>query len=838
MVPTVPRRIITSKRLRQATNRQPGLGSGSNVVAASPDVEWLAVAREWAIADYRVAVRSRHVSAAGRNEVFGGKALFGAFGDGKEVAQVALARFLQPGDWRAGYYRDQTLMFAGGLLTPRQFFAQLYGDTDITREPSSGGRQMNSHFASRLLDESGSWLNQLTAARSAADFSPVAAQMPVALGLAFASSLYRHDPLLAVVADGFSNSGREITVASIGNGGAAEGIFFETVNAAAILQVPLVVSVWDDGYGISVPNDLQMAKASVSASLAGFGTTAELKGIDIYTVAGWNYPDLIRTYAIASENARKDHRPALVHVFEMTQPFGHTTSGSHERYKDPERIRWERDWDALARMRRWIIDQRLADAGELDAISDAEALRVASDKDAAYEAAFEPIKVEALEVADAIEILVGAGGPLALQDLAADLRSHTQPTRRLVNRTMFEAVLAVAGDPSGEAGAMRQRFARYRGKGRRLYRSHLTSETSDSPLKVVEVAAQYGQEPETVDGRLILVRFFRGVLEADPRVFIIGEDVGRLGDVNLVYEGLLDEFGPLRVVDTGIREATILGQGIGAALRGLRPIVDIQYVDYFLFALEVAADQLATLRHRTAGGQKAPVIIRTKGHRLVGMTHSGSPMAMILSACQGIHVCVPRNMTQAAGMYRTLLKGDDPGIVIEVLNGYRVKEAVPTNLHELTIPLGDAEVIRVGSDVTVVTYGAMCRIALEAAEVLARVGIDTEVIDVQTLSPIDLKRKIRDSIAKTGAIIVADEDIPGGASAYILREILEVQGGYELLDAAPRTVAASPSRPAYGPDGDYFSKPSRDDVIEVVYGVMAERAPGRFPPIGLGDANP
>lgn len=820
------------KALTRTRNKRPGLAPGQQGAPAR-DIDWSNAAKQWAVADYRMAVRSRHVSALGRSEVFGGRAIFGAFGDGKEVAQVALARFLRPGDWRAGYYRDQTLMFAGGILTPRQFFAQLYGDADVTREPSSGGRQMNSHFASRVLDGSGNWLDQLTRVQSLADFSPIASQMPVALGLAFASKLYRANDALVPGSKGFSERGREITAVSIGNGGAAEGLFFEAINAAAVLQVPLLVSVLDDGYAISVPNDLQVAKGSVSAALAGFVGSSESKGIDIDVVAGWNYPELIRTYAQASSSVRKNHRPALVHVSELTQPFGHTTSGSHERYKAPERLEWERNWDALVRMRRWMLDQRLATAEELDAINAEEASLVAADKETAYEEFLNPIKLEAAEVAQAIGSLVRPDRLPALADLATHLITEAQPARRLINRTLFEAVLAVAGDSSADAVAMRGRLRRYRDRGRRLYRSHLFSEASTSPVQVGPVAPVYAANSESVDGRLILVRFFRQVLEDDPRVFIIGEDVGRLGDVNLVYEGLLAEFGPLRLMDTGIREATILGQGIGAALRGLRPIVDIQYVDYFLYALETAADQLATLRHRTAGGQQAPVIIRTKGHRLVGMTHSGSPMSTILSACRGIHLCVPRNMTQAARMYRTLLNGDDPGIVIEVLNGYRVKEQVPSNLGRITVTLGIPDVIRTGKDVTLVTYGALCRIALEAADVLARAGIETEIVDVQTLSPLDVNARIRDSLSKTGALVVADEDVPGGASAYILREVLEVQGGYELLDSAPRTLSAAASRPAYGPDGDYFSKPSRDDLIEAVYGVMAERNPARYAPLGI-----
>ena len=778
------------------------------------------VSKDEAVADYRLAFRSRMASVMGQREVVAGRAKFGIFGDGKEVPQVALAREFRAGDWRCGYYRDQTVMLAAGVLDLAKFFAQLYGDPDLAHEPASGGRQMNNQLATRFVDAEGRFTDQLAGPNSASGFGPVAFQMASALGLAYASKLYRDEPGMRAAAAGFSDAGNEVVFASIGNASAAEGIFWESVNAAAVLQVPMVLSVWDDGYGISVPNELQMAKSSVSTALSGLRGTEDAPGFDIHTVPGWDYPQLRWTYRQAVERARRDHVPVLVHVTELTQPQGHSTSGSHERYKARDRLEWELEHDCLARVRTWLLTTGLAERAELEEIEAAERELVTRERDESWERFTGPIKAERGRLAGLLR-------RLGQDQLGAELAGG-ELSRRTVAVTAARARYALRGTPDPELDSF---LAEARAQGRRMYRTHLYSETGESPLNVPEVPPEYADGGEQIDGRLILVRYFDQLLSRDPRVFVVGEDVGRLGDVNLVYEGLQAKHGSLRLTDTGIREATILGQGIGAAMRGLRPLVDIQYLDYFKFAQEVAADDLATLRHRTAGGQKAPVVIRTKGHRLVGMTHSGSPMAEILSSCRGIWLCVPRDMTRAAGMYNTLFRGDDPGLVIEVLNAYRLKERVPLNLADFTVPLGVPEVLREGSDVTVVTYGALCRIALEAAQTLSRLGVEIEVVDAQTLNPFDRLGRIADSVRKTGAIVCLDEDVPGGASAFMLREILEVHGAYGDLDSAPKTITAAASRPAYAADGDYFSKPGHEEIVEGVYGIMRERRPAAFPPL-------
>ena len=778
----------------------------------------VSLTREDALADYRLAFRSRMASVVGQREVITGRAKFGILGDGKEVPQVALAQEFRPGDWRAGYYRDQTMLLAVGGLTLRQFFAQLYGDPDVANEPASGGRAMNNQLATRFVDSAGHFTSQLEVRNSAAGFGAVAVQMATAVGLAYASKLYRDEPGMRAAADGFSRGGDEVVFASIGNASAAEGIFWESVNAAAVLQVPMVLSVWDDGYGISVPNELQMAKSSVSQALAGMQATDDAPGLDIHMVPGWDYPRLREVYRAAAERARRDHAPQLVHVTELTQPQGHSTSGSHERYKSKDRLEWELEHDCLARLRTWLLTTGLAERAELEAIENEERDLVTQERDAAWDAFMAPIRARRDGLRPVLQ-------RLGLDDLAAGL-SNGELTRKLVAATAARARHRRPDDPE-----LRALVEALRHEGRDLYRTHLYSSSAASPLQVPEVRPVYPADAEQIDGRLILVRFFDQLLARDPRVFVVGEDVGRLGDVNLVFEGLQARYGELRLTDTGIREATILGQGIGAAMRGLRPLVDIQYLDYFKFALEVAADELSTLRYRTAGGQMAPVVIRTKGHRLVGMTHAGSPMAEILHSCRGIRLCVPRDMTRAAGMYNTLFRGDDPGLVIEVLNAYRLKERVPKNLGEMTVPLGVPEVLREGSDVTVVTYGALCRIALEACETLAGMGIQVELIDAQTLNPFDIHHRIAESVGKTGALVCLDEDVPGGASAFMLQQVLEVQGAYRDLDSAPLTITAAENRPAYAADGDYFTKPGHEEIVEALYGIMRERRPAAFPPI-------
>jgi len=786
------------------------------------------------VSDYRLAFRSRVASVSGRREVLTGKAPFGIFGDGKEVAQLAMAKVFRPGDWRSGYYRDQTFMFATGMSDLPQFFAQLYTNTDIAMDPASAGRQMVSHFATRLLDADGRWKRVGEAMQSASDLSPVGAHMPRSLGLAYASKLYRADRALRDAAPEFSASGDEVTFATIGNAGTSEGLFWETMNAAGVLQIPLLVSVWDDGYGISVPNEYQTIKSSISAALAGFQREPGTTGFEIRVVKGWDYPALVDTYAEITELVRRDQVPALVHVTEMTQPQGHSTSGSHERYKTKERLAFETTGDPITRMRAWMIAEKIATAAELDAFADDDRKSVESARVAAWEAYQAPIKAE-LERASGLIARAQQESPnVRLADVVAELADPLEVSRRVVQSAVRRAAYALRGREGAAAGALRGFAKDYATRNGERYLSFLYSASPDSPLKVTPVAAEYSDRSETVDGRIVLLRNFDLNFARDPRLFVMGEDVGKLGDVNLVFEGLQAKYGERRFTDTGIREATILGQGIGTALRGLRPIVDIQYLDYLLYALELASDDLAPLHYRTAGGQKAPVIIRTKGHRLQGIWHTGSPMSVVLNALRGIYVVVPRNMVQAAGFYNTLFRGDNPAILIEVLNGYRLKERVPDNLAEFRLPLGLPETVRAGSDLTIVTYGALVRIALEAAETLAAMGVDAEIIDVQTLNPFDLKGAIATSLKKTNALLVIDEDVPGGASAFILREVIERQRGFEHLDAPPRTVTAAENRAPVGVDGDYFAKPNREQIVEAAYAIMRERRPRDFPDLRLG----
>ncbi len=779
--------------------------------------------------DYRLAFRSRVASVSGRREVLTGKAPFGIFGDGKEIAQLALAKAFRPGDWRSGYYRDQTFMFATGMSDLPQFFAQLYTNTDVAADPASAGRQMVSHFATRTLTADGRWTNVVAAMQSAADLSPVAAHMPRLLGLAYASKLYRDEPALREAAGGFSVHGDEVAFGTIGNAGTSEGLFWETMNAAGVLQVPLLVSVWDDGYGISVPSELQTVKSSISEALSGFARTNGSNGFEVRVVKGWDYVALCDTYVSLAAQVRRDHVPALVHVTEMTQPQGHSTSGSHERYKSKERLAFETTGDPITKMRDWMIREEIATSDELDAHEREDRFAVEEIRVAAWEAYQAPIRAELEQARELIGRAAAERPEAGLSSLVAELADPPETTRRVVSSALSRAAFALRGQDGAATTELCGQAARYRAENDDRYRAHLYSGSSESPLRITPVAPVYSDGAETVDGRVVLLRNFDASFARDPRLFVIGEDVGKLGDVNLVFEGLQAKYGPRRFTDTGIREATILGQGIGAALRGLRPIVDIQYLDYLLYALQLASDDLATLRYRTAGGQKAPVVIRTKGHRLQGIWHTGSPMSVVVNALRGIHVAVPRNMVQAAGFYNTFFRSDDPAIVVEVLNGYRLKEQVPDNLGEFCLPLGVPEVIRAGTDCTLVTYGACCRVALDAAAVLDAAGISLEVIDVRTLNPFDLKHRIVGSLRKTGALVVLDEDVPGGASAAILRHILEVQSGFEYLDATPRTLTGAENRVPVGGDGDYFCKPNREQVVAAVYGLMRERRPGEFP---------
>jgi pyruvate/2-oxoglutarate/acetoin dehydrogenase E1 component/TPP-dependent pyruvate/acetoin dehydrogenase alpha subunit len=776
------------------------------------------------IADYRLAYSSRRASVIGRAEVLRGNATFGIFGDGKEVAQIAMAKAFRPGDWRAGYYRDQTFMWATRMSNVRNFFAQLYGNASVEADPASAGRQMGNHFATRLLDDSGAFTRSIDTPNSSADVSNIAGWMPRLVGLAYASKLYRENPQLKDFQDGFSVNGNEVAFGTIGDAATSEGLFWEAMNAAGVLQIPMAMSVWDDGYGISVPITMETTKASISDVMRGF-MPDDRPGIDIYVVRGWDYGSLVETYANAIGKVRREQKPALIHVTEMTQPQGHSTSGSHERYKTKERLRFENEYDCVARMRDWIIEFGIASESQLEGWEAADKEAVEAARDLAWEAFQAPMRAER----DRVVAMLRKVDMPEVAEITATLDEAHKVTRSLVISSASRALHQMRGIESPERTELARFVQDYQRENDERYNAHLYSDSEESPLKVPAVAAIYSDTSPSIDGRQVLLRNFDANFARDPRIFVIGEDVGRLGDVNLVFEGLQAKYGAWRLTDTGIREATILGQAIGAAMRGLRPICDIQYLDYFLYALEVASDDLATLHWRTMGGQKAPVIIRTKGHRLVGIWHSGSPMSVVLNSLRGIYVAVPRNMTQAAGFYNTLFRGDNPGMVIEVLNGYRLKERVPDNIGDFTVPLGVPEVLREGTDATVVTYGACCAIALEAAQTLQDLGVSCEVIDVQTLNPFDLNQSIVRSIEKTHALLCVDEDVPGGASAYMLQQILEVQQGWWHLDAAPRTLAASPNRPAYGPDGDYFSKPNRESIVAAVYDIVRERQPWRLP---------
>ena len=790
------------------------------------------LSRDEVIADYRLAVRSRAASEIGRREVLNGRAPFGIFGDGKEIANIGMAHSFRPGDWRSGYYRDQTFMLKVGLATLEQYFAQLYADTDLEREPFSGGRQMSNHYATRTVDAQGHWRDLLATGQVASDLSPVGSQMPRSVGLAWASKLYRQNAALHDAASGFSRNGEEVCFATSGNAGTSEGLFWESVNAAGVLQVPLVVAVWDDGFGISVPNELQTTKSSISEALAGMRRDGGA-GVEIRVAKGWDYLGLIDTFAEVTALARREHVPALVHVIEVTQPQGHSTSGSHERYKTAERLRFEVEGDPIKRMREWLIEDGLADDETLAGYEKRERTEVEGVRERAYEAFLAPIRRERDEAAPLIEAAAAEAG-VDLAGFSGELRAADPPTRKETDATVFAALVALRETRGAARDALIAFAKRYREENVRRFAGDLLSTSDRSPLRVPPVAPRFAGEAESVDGRMVLLRCFDAHLARDPRIVILGEDVGVLGDVNLVYEGLQSKYGKDRVVDTGIREATILGQGIGAAMRGLRPIVDIQYVDYFLYALEIASDDLATLRHRTAGGQIAPVIIRTKGHRLQGIWHTGSPMQLLLGGLRGMHLAVPRDMTQAAGIYNTLLRGDDPALVIEVLSGYRMKERLPANVGDFTLPLGVPETIRPGRDLTLVTYGALCRIAMEAAADLAKVGIEIEIIDVRTLLPFDTGGLIAKSVERTAALLVVDEDLPGGGSAYILQQVLDTQRALDHLDVPARTLTATAARTPVGNDADHFTKPSREDVFAAAYAIARERDPERFPAL-FGD---
>ncbi len=778
--------------------------------------------------DYKIAVTSRECSLLGRREVLTGKAKFGIFGDGKELPQLALAKAFENGDFRSGYYRDQTFMMAIGELSIEQFFAGLYANTDLSEEPMSAGRQMGGHFATHSLDENGNWKDLTAQKNSSADISPTAGQMPRLLGLAQASKIYRH--VKGIDTTNFSVNGNEVAWGTIGNASTSEGLFFETINAAGVLQVPMVMSVWDDEYGISVHARHQTTKENISEILKGFQRDDNQKGYEILRVKGWDYAALIETYQKASQIAREEHVPVLIHVRELTQPQGHSTSGSHERYKDENRLAWEAEYDCNAKLREWMIANSIATDDELNDIEKDIKKQVSNGKKAAWTAFTKPLKNEQNELVSILkEVANSSSNKVFIEKLSNDLAGIKEPIRKEILSTARKALRYVISETSNAKSNLVNWINTYTATIQPKYSSHLYSESNNSALNISEVKPTYDNNAEEVDARLVIRDNFDAIFSKYPETLVFGEDAGHIGDVNQGLEGMQEKYGELRVSDVGIREATILGQGIGMAMRGLRPIAEIQYLDYILYALQIMSDDLATLQYRTKGRQKAPLIIRTRGHRLEGIWHSGSQMGGIINLVRGIHVLVPRNMTKAAGFYNTLLESDEPGLIVECLNGYRLKEKMPTNLGEFKTPLGIVETIREGQDITLVSYGSTLRIIEQAAKELQEVGIDAEIIDVQSLLPFDLNHDIVKSVSKTNRLMVIDEDVPGGASAFILNEILNTQNAYEHLDSKPQTLAAQQHRPAYGTDGDYFSKPSVEDIFEAVYQVMHEANPSDFP---------
>ena len=781
------------------------------------------------LSDYRLAVESREASLIGRKEVFMGKAKFGIFGDGKEVAQIAMAKIFRKGDFRSGYYRDQTFMFAIGELTVQQYFAQLYAHTSLEADPASAGRLMNGHYATRFLDNDGKFINLTDAKNSSADISPTAGQMPRLLGLAYASKLFRQNPVLKEFSS-LSNNGNEIAFGTIGNASTSEGMFFEAVNAAGVLQVPMLISIWDDDYGISVPQEYHTTKLSISKALAGLQRTESEKGFEIITVKGWDYIGLIEAYQRAETICREEHVPVLFHVQEMTQPQGHSTSGSHERYKSKERLGWETEHDCIRRMREWIISEVMILGDEVDAIEREAKASARQAKERAWKAFNGDVRRDQTKVTEILDKAIQQSERGAeILDIKNDLVKAINPTRLETMRAAKKAIRYLVNNNVEARDELVEWLRNAEVDNFDRYSSHLHSISEESALKVERTDAVYSDTSPLVDGREVLQACFDAALARDPRVLAFGEDVGKIGDVNQGFAGLQTKYGELRVTDTGIRECTIVGQGIGVALRGLKPIAEIQYLDYFIYALPTMSDDLACLYYRTKGGQKAPLIVRTRGHRLEGVWHAGSQVGMLLSSLRGVYIISPRNMTQAAGFYNTMLRSDDPAVIIECLNGYRLKEKLPDNIGEFTVPLGVPEILRQGTDVTIVTYGSMCRIVMDAADDLQRFGISAEVIDAQTLLPFDIHHTILESVKKTNRIVFADEDVPGGATSFMMQKVLEEQGAYNFVDSGPVTVSAKEHRPAYASDGDYFSKPNAEDVFEKVYAVMAEVDPAKFP---------
>ncbi len=788
--------------------------------------------KQQVLADYKHAFISRECSLLGRREVLSGKAKFGIFGDGKELPQIAMAKVFEPGDWRSGYYRDQTLMMRLGHLNATSFFHGLYATTDPVLEPMSAGRQMGGHFMTPSIDAEGGWLNHTNQTNSSADISCTAGQMPRLLGLAQASKVYKNQNIPG--ADRFSRNGREIAWGTIGNASTSEGHFFEAINAAGVLQVPLVMCVWDDDYGISVPADYHTTKGSISSMLSGLqreGKPNE-KAFEIIKVKGWDYPALIEAFQKAADIAREEHVPVLLHVIELTQPQGHSTSGSHERYKSEERLTWEREYDCNRQFRKWILENELATDEELKPLEKSWKLEVRAAKNDAWSDFLQPQRHDK----DALEqILLGLvpqlSNPQPMEALIERLRSFKEPIKRDVHSLARRARTLLLQEQGADKTPLQHFIEAQAEKNQQAFSSHLYNDLPSKATRIEKIKPTYRNLEDTVDGRVILRDNFEQLFERYPEMMIFGEDTGTIGDVNQGLEGLQKKFGEWRVSDTSIRETTIVGQGIGLAMRGLRPIAEIQYLDYILYAIQTMSDDLSTLRYRSAGKQKAPLIIRTRGHRLEGIWHSGSPMGALIHLLRGMYILVPRNMTQAAGFYNTLMKGDEPALVIESLNGYRLKEIRPTNLGEFCTPIGEVQIMKPGSDLTVVSYGSTLRIVDQVAKEVQEMGIDVEVIDAQSLLPFDIEHDVVKSVKKTNRLLIVDEDVPGGCSAYLLQEILEKQGGYQYLDSAPQTLAAKAHRPAYASDGDYYSKPSAEDIFEAIYGIMQEAKPHQFPPL-------
>ncbi|CAN5305531.1 alpha-ketoacid dehydrogenase subunit alpha/beta [soil metagenome] len=782
--------------------------------------------------DYKIACLSRQMSILGRKEVLTGKAKFGIFGDGKELPQLAMAKYFQEGDFRAGYYRDQTLMMAIDAITIEQFFSQLYANPDVTKDPNSAGRQMNAHFATRLLNDDGTWKSQTKMKNSAADLSPTAGQMPKLLGLAQASKVYRDNELLHDRTD-FSIDGNEVAWGTIGDASTSEGHFWETMNAAGVLQIPIVVSVWDDGYGISVSKEYQTIKKSISKALRGFKRTKKQPGFEIITVKAWDYEALHKAYKKASVIAREEHTPVLVHVEEVTQPQGHSTSGSHERYKSEERLQWEEERCCNRQFRSWILTVEIATDEELQAIEEKSVDEVKQKQKKAWKDFQQPILDQKEKLNAHLGSLIDAHGDIPrLGELRNELKRKPRPYRRDIVSTGRKALTILREEESDEIDNFKSWLAELKKENRELFNSHLLSESRLSPLLIDETEPVYSDNSRKVDGRVVLRDNFDALFEKYPETLVFGEDAGQLGDVNLGLEGMQEKYGETRVFDTGIREATILGQGMGMAIRGLRPIAEIQYLDYLLYCFQGLSDDLSTLRYRTKGGQAAPVIVRTRGHRLEGIWHAGSPMGMIVNGIRGMHVCVPSNLTDAAGFYNTLLQGDDPALVIEPLNAYRLKEKLPDNLGEFTVPLGIPKIVREGGDISVVSYGSTLNVVHSVLADLEEAGISVELIDVRTLLPFDREQIILESLKKTNRILFVDEDVPGGATAFMMQKVIGEQNGYYHLDSAAKCLTAKEHRTAFASDGDYFTKPSTEDIFEAVYGIMSESNPQKWAPIG------